>query len=46
MTTQKKVLKVLIIIILLIFLLSTGLVSVMYLAGGKAATNGTGDIVS
>jgi hypothetical protein len=44
MATRKKVLKVLIIIILAIFLLSTGLISVMYLGGNT--TTGTGDISS
>ncbi|MCX6824726.1 MAG: hypothetical protein NTY80_00740 [candidate division SR1 bacterium] len=46
MTTQKKLLKVFIIIILAIFLLSTGLISVLYLGGSKNATPSTGDVVS
>jgi flagellar basal body-associated protein FliL len=35
MTTQRKVLKLFIIIILAVFLLATGLTSVMYLASPK-----------
>ena len=45
MTARKKVLKFLIIIILAIFLLSTGLISVLYLGGSKNIS-GTGDIAS
>ncbi len=44
MATRKTFLKALIIIILAIFLLSTGLMSVLYLSN-KAPANGTGDIV-
>ena len=44
MAAQKKVLKVFIILILAIFLLSTGLISVLYL-GGKG-TDGTGEVLS
>ncbi|HMS91324.1 MAG TPA: hypothetical protein PKC87_03835 [Candidatus Absconditabacterales bacterium] len=43
MTAKKKLLKVFIIIILAIFLLSTGLISVLYLGGN---TPGTGDVLS
>ncbi|MFA6256362.1 MAG: hypothetical protein WC606_04210 [Candidatus Absconditabacterales bacterium] len=45
MSAQKKLLKFFIIIILAVFLLSTGLISVLYL-GGKNTTNGTGDVLS
>lgn len=43
MTAKKKLLKIFIIIILAIFLLSTGLISVLYLGGN---TTWTGDILS
>ena len=46
MSSKKTVLKVFIIIILAVFLLSTALVSVMYLSGNKNATNGTGDVLT
>lgn len=39
MTTQRKVLKLFIIIILAVFLLATGLTSVMYLAGKWPTTD-------
>lgn len=39
MTTQRKVLKLFIIIILAVFLLATGLTSVMYLAGKGGTTD-------
>lgn len=41
MTTQRKVLKFFIIIILAVFLLATGLTSVMYLAGNKNSADTT-----
>ena len=41
MTTQRKVLKLFIIIILAVFLLATGLTSVMYLAGKWSPTDVT-----
>ncbi len=44
MSAKKKALKFLIIIILAIFLLSTGLISVLYL-GGKGNSNGTGEVL-
>ena len=46
MASSKKVLKLSIIIVLFIFLLSTALVSVMYLTGNKNAANGTGDVAA
>ena len=48
MTTQKKIMKVLIIIILVMFLLSSVLLSVMYLFDGsknQSADINTGDLV-
>ncbi len=45
MTARKKVLKFLIIVILAIFLLSTGLISVLYL-GWTKNTTWTGDVLS
>ena len=45
MTGRKKVLKFFIIIILAIFLLSTGLISVLYLGWSKG-TSWTGDVLS
>jgi len=46
MSSKKTVLKVFIIIILAVFLLSTALVSVMYLTGNKNAVSETGDVAS
>jgi len=43
MTTQKKILKWLIIFILAAFLLSTALTSIMYLWGNKNADTATGE---
>lgn len=45
MSARKSVLKVFIIIILAVFLLSTGLISVLYL-GGSSNSNWTGDVLS
>ena len=44
MAAKKKVLKVFIILILAVFLLSTGLVSLLYLGGKNSA--GTGEVLS
>jgi hypothetical protein len=41
MTTQRKVLKLFIIVILAVFLLATGLTSVMYLAGNNNSADTT-----
>jgi len=46
MTSSKKVLKLSVIIVLLIFLLSTALVSVMYLTGNKNVDPETGDVIT
>ena len=46
MNSQKRILKVFIIFILAVFLLSTGLVSVMYLADSKSAGSQTGENLS
>jgi hypothetical protein len=46
MNSQKRILKVFIIIILAVFLLSTGLVSVMYLVDSKPAGSLTGENLS
>ena len=45
MTTRKKVLKFFIVLILAVFLLSTGLISVLYLGGAKN-TSWTWDVLS
>lgn len=45
MTAKKKVLKFFIVFILAVFLLSTGLISVLYL-GGANNTSGTWDVLS
>lgn len=45
MTARKKVLKFFIIIILAVFLLSTGLISVLYL-GGNTSVSWTWDVLS
>lgn len=44
MASSKNVLKIIIIVVLLVFLLSTALVSVMYLTGNKNAANETWDV--
>lgn len=46
MASSKKILKLSIIIVLAIFLLSTALVSVMYLTGPKNVNPETGDIIT
>lgn len=46
MTTQRKILKVLIIIIIAVFLLATGLSSVMYLVADKNPTDIDADMIA
>jgi flagellar basal body-associated protein FliL len=46
MASSKKVLKLSIIVVLFIFLLSTALVSVMYLTGTKKVDPETGDVIT